>query len=189
MDDLDSEMGKAKKDLEELSVRDLLRRDFKGDLVEPKSSTTPTVHLGFASIPYSMEDQIERTLHNTTEEWFEIEEQWSHEIVVDISMVLNSFKEVVQEDGSVRREVWDEDEDDEEEEEMEMNEVEEKGKIGILKKRKVREIALVVRTGQHHRLNEDQADSLFKLVFEAIENSEILDAERWHRENELSGRK
>lgn len=32
MDDLDSQMGKAKKALDELSVRDLLRRDWKGDL-------------------------------------------------------------------------------------------------------------------------------------------------------------
>ncbi|CEH14432.1 Exopolyphosphatases and related proteins [Ceraceosorus bombacis] len=92
MDRLDSEMKKAKKDLEELGVRDLLRRDWKGDLVETPEGK-PNVHLGLASIPISLEDQIERTLHNTTQAWFVTEEKWSEEIGADITLALNSFKE------------------------------------------------------------------------------------------------
>lgn len=101
MDRLDNEMKKAKKDLDELGVRDLLRRDWKGeyqehtrapsraschlhhgtsrlagDLVETPDGK-PSVHLGLASIPISLEGQIERTLHNTTQAWFVTEQKWS----------------------------------------------------------------------------------------------------------------
>lgn len=75
--------------------------------------------------------------------------------------------------------------DDDEEEDLE-NENENDEEVGILKKRKVREIVLVVR--HDHRINEEQADSLFKVVTDAIEKSEILAAKRWSREAELGKR-
>lgn len=98
-------------------------------------------------------------------------------------MALNSFKEEVDRNGNVvsRTIDWD----DDEEEDLE-NENENDEEVGILKKRKVREIVLVVR--HDHRINEEQADSLFKVVTDAIEKSEILAAKRWSREAELGKR-
>ncbi|CRK34298.1 hypothetical protein BN1723_003999 [Verticillium longisporum] len=42
MSELDDELSAAKKDLDHLGVRDLLRRDWKGDLVDTPSPRTPT---------------------------------------------------------------------------------------------------------------------------------------------------
>jgi exopolyphosphatase len=61
MDNVDHELSKAQKDIDNLGLRDLLRRDWKGDLIDTPSPTTPTVSLGFASIPYSMDEQILKT--------------------------------------------------------------------------------------------------------------------------------
>lgn len=91
MERLDEEMSKAKKNLDELGVRDLLRRDWKGDVVETPEGK-PDVHLGLASVPLSLEEQITRTLHNTTEAWFTIQGRWSEEIGADVTLSLNSFK-------------------------------------------------------------------------------------------------
>lgn len=46
METLDEDLGDAKKDLDGFKLRDLLRRDWKGDLVDTPSPRTPTVSLG-----------------------------------------------------------------------------------------------------------------------------------------------
>lgn len=61
MDRLDESIGHAKKYLDQLSLRDFLRRDWKGDLIDTPSHHTPTVSLGFASIPLAMDEQIHQT--------------------------------------------------------------------------------------------------------------------------------
>lgn len=61
MEDLDDELSKAQKDIDNLGLRDLLRRDWKGDVIDTPSPRTPTVSIGFASIPYSMDEQILKT--------------------------------------------------------------------------------------------------------------------------------
>ena len=58
MSELDDTIGDVRKDLDHLSLRDLLRRDWKSDLVDTPSLRTPTVSLGFASIPYSMVSKL-----------------------------------------------------------------------------------------------------------------------------------
>jgi hypothetical protein len=70
MDDLDETLGDAKKDLDSFGLRDLLRRDWKGDFVDTPSPRTPTVHLGFASIPIAMDEQIKRTEWEQVFNWF-----------------------------------------------------------------------------------------------------------------------
>jgi exopolyphosphatase len=61
MEDLDDELSKAQKEIDDLGLRDLLRRDWKGDIIDTPSPRTPTVSIGFASIPYSMDEQILKT--------------------------------------------------------------------------------------------------------------------------------
>ncbi|MCO5565498.1 hypothetical protein L7F22_019171 [Adiantum nelumboides] len=195
MDKLDNEMKKAKKDLEDLGIRDLLRRDWKGDIVKTSSERHPEVHLGLASIPYSLDDQIKRTLHETTQSWFEVEGQWTKEIGADISLSLNSFKIIkkrVELDGVIteityREPDTDEDTDDEiqvfEEEYME---IDQNGAKTYFKKQKVREVCLVVRAS--HRLDENSATSLFNAIKETIDESPFIDAEPWHNVDELEQR-
>ena len=93
MDQLDGEMGTAKRDLSGLSLRDLLRRDWKGDDIETKSERYPTIALGFASTSVSMDDQIKRTPEATAPEWFAIERAFTAESGVDVSIALNSFRD------------------------------------------------------------------------------------------------
>ncbi len=59
----------------------------------------PDIHLGFASIPVSLEGQIERTLHQKVSSWFDIEGQWANEIGADVTIALTSFKVKDEEDG------------------------------------------------------------------------------------------
>ncbi|VUC28416.1 unnamed protein product [Clonostachys rosea] len=92
MEDLDEELGKAKKDIDDLGVRDLLRRDWKGDLVNTSSSDTPAVSLGFSSIPYSLEEQIDKTGFKELFDWFAIEAAWTAQVGADISVALNKYK-------------------------------------------------------------------------------------------------
>lgn len=146
------ELKKAKKDLDHLGLRDLLRRDWKGDLVDTPSPRTPTVSLGFASVPYSMDDQIEKTNFQELFDWFAVHAAWTAETGVDISVVLSKNK-MRDEDG---------------------------------KKIKVRELTLVVRDDV--RINQRQADSLFKCVKEAMEADETLQLKHWHRNEELAPR-
>ncbi|KAN0061557.1 hypothetical protein ACQY0O_006404 [Thecaphora frezii] len=179
MDRLDSVLGKAKKDLSHLDVRDLLRRDWKGDVVDTASEPPTGVHLGFASTPVSLDDQIQRLEDKTVQSWFAVEKAWTAEIGADISVCLNSYKVKVEADGTETVLALDNDDDEEEEEE--------EGKsVGILKKQKVREIVLVVR--HDRRINNKQADSLFEAVKKAIEENEGLDVKPWHRIDELNGR-
>lgn len=101
MEDLDDDLSKAKKKLNDLGLRDLLRRDWKGDLVDTPSPRTPTVSLGLASIPFSMEEQIHRTDFQELFNWFAIEAAWTAEVGVDISIVLSKYK--VKEHGKKKK--------------------------------------------------------------------------------------
>ncbi|UZJ52521.1 hypothetical protein CBS101457_001841 [Exobasidium rhododendri] len=150
---LNDDMSKAKKDLDSLGIRDLLRRDWKGDLAKTKSERYPTLHLGLASIPYSLDDQIQRTLHEETQSWFNIEQAWTTEIGADISLSLNSYR--------LRTDAHYDSND-------------------------VREICLVVQAGD--RLSVEAADDLFNTVKTALAESDFLDAEPWHKVNELKER-
>ncbi|EAT77484.2 hypothetical protein SNOG_15259 [Parastagonospora nodorum SN15] len=132
MEDLDDKLSEAQKDIDNFDLRDLLRRDWKGDLIDTPSPRTPTVSLGFASIPYSMDDQILKTDFAELFDWF-----------------AKHYK-----DGE---------------------------------KEKIREIVLTVRDDV--RIDQDQADSLFKTVKEALENNkEGIELTPWHRVDELSNR-
>ncbi|ETS77083.1 hypothetical protein PFICI_10957 [Pestalotiopsis fici W106-1] len=149
---LADKLGDAKKDLDHLGVRDLLRRDWKGDLVDTPSPRTPTVSLGFSSIPYSFDNQITKTEFGELFSWFAIEAAWTAQMGADISIALNKYKI--------------------------------KDKHG--KKRKIREIVLCVRNDV--RIDEAQADDLFRTVSEAIENDKTLNVKPWHRADELGRR-
>jgi exopolyphosphatase len=115
------------------------------------SPQTPTVSLGFASIPYSLDEQIEKTEFQELFDWFAIHAAWTATVGVDISICLNKYK--VREGG---------------------------------KKKKIREIVLVVRDDV--RINQSQADSLFRVVYEALEREESLGLKRWHDADKLAPR-
>lgn len=197
MERLDTEMSKAKKDLDSLGIRDLLRRDWKGecpggavahsqrlipalgsgDMAKTKSKEYPELHLGLASIPYSLDDQIQRTLHEETQSWFVIEEAWTREIGADISLSLNSYKVRTAAQGGEEEEGDDSDEN---------GDSDLAATPSMFKKVKTREICLVVRAS--HRLNEAAADHLFETLKKAISESPFLDAEPWHKVDELKER-
>ncbi|KAH8168946.1 DHHA2 domain-containing protein [Sarocladium implicatum] len=160
MKELDDELSKAKKDLDHLGVRDLLRRDWKGDLVDTPSPRTPTVSLGFASIPYSLDDQIKKTEFGELFNWFAVEAAWTAQVGADISVALNKYKVKVPKVNS--------------------------DGVTVMKKKKIREIVLVVRTDV--RINETQADGLFETVVKAVEAEEKLNVKPWHRARELGKR-
>ncbi|KAK8021984.1 hypothetical protein PG993_012751 [Apiospora rasikravindrae] len=93
MEALAKKLKDAKKDLDHLGLRDLLRRDWKGDLVDTPSPRTPTVSLGFSSIPYSMDEQIKnKTEFGELFDWFAIEAAWTAQVGADISVALNKYK-------------------------------------------------------------------------------------------------
>jgi exopolyphosphatase len=92
MQRLDDELSEAKSDLDHLNLRDLLRRDWKGDLVDTPSPRTPTVSLGFSSIPFSMDQQIKKTEFGELFDWFAIEAAWTANTETDISVALNKYK-------------------------------------------------------------------------------------------------
>jgi len=91
MDRLDTELGKAKRDLSHLTIRDLLRRDWKGDVVQTIDPASPNIHLGFASTPVSLDDQIKRTKAKSITAWFKMERRWTAEIRADVSLCLNKY--------------------------------------------------------------------------------------------------
>jgi exopolyphosphatase len=157
MDDLDSEIGDARKELDHLSLRDLLRRDWKGDLVDTPSTRTPTVSLGFASVPIAFEEQIERTEWKELFGWFATHAAWTAQTGADVSVTVGKYKVKVDSDG-----------------------------VGMLKKKKIREIVLVVRDDV--RVDDEQADELFQVVYEAIGSDKNLNAKPWHRVDELGKR-
>ncbi|MBK5655523.1 MAG: DHH family phosphoesterase, partial [Rhizobium sp.] len=72
MEDLDDQLSKAQKKIDGLDLRDLLRRDWKGDLIDTPSPRTPSVSLGFASVPYSMDEQILKTDFAELFDWFAV---------------------------------------------------------------------------------------------------------------------
>ncbi|KAI8624188.1 hypothetical protein F5Y19DRAFT_455769 [Xylariaceae sp. FL1651] len=154
MEDLDDKLSDAKKDIDHLGLRNLLRRDWKSDLIATPSSRTPFVNLGFASIPFSIKEQIQKTDFEALFDWFAIEAAWTAEVGVDISVILNKYKV--------------------------------KNKHG--KKRKIREIILIVRSDA--RIDEDQADDLFRTVSNAIESDKSLtNLKYWHNKEELGPRR
>jgi exopolyphosphatase len=153
MHSLDKSLSKAQKKIDGLDLRDLLRRDWKGDLVDTPSPRTPTVSLGFASVPFSMDEQILKTDFAELFDWFAVHAAWTAETGVDISICLNKYKKVYK-DGE---------------------------------KEKIREIVLTVRDDV--RIDQEQADSLFKVVKEALENNkEGIELQPWHRADELAPR-
>jgi exopolyphosphatase len=101
MQKLGNKLRSAKKDLDHLGVRDLLRRDWKGDLVDTPSPHTPSVSLGFSSIPYSLDEQITKTDYGELFHWFAIEAAWTAQVGADISVALNKYK--VKEKGGKRK--------------------------------------------------------------------------------------
>jgi exopolyphosphatase len=103
MNELDSKLSAAKKDLDHLGVRDLLRRDWKGDLVDTPSPRTPTVSLGFSSIPYSLENQIEKTEFGELFDWFAIQAAWTAQVGADISVTLNKY--TTRDDSGTKRKI------------------------------------------------------------------------------------
>jgi exopolyphosphatase len=102
MEAVDEWLSDAKKDLDGLSVRDLLRRDWKGDLVDTPSPRTPTVSLGFASIPYSLDEQIGKTGFGELFHWFAVHAAWTASINTDIDICLNKYK-VKTKDGKKKK--------------------------------------------------------------------------------------
>jgi len=86
-------LKKARKDLDKLSIRDLLRRDYKGDIVR-SANQKESIHLGFASMPISLREQINRTVTGEITEWFAIESKWTiEELGADVSCALTSWKD------------------------------------------------------------------------------------------------
>ncbi|KAF8610024.1 DHH phosphoesterase [Ceratobasidium sp. AG-I] len=164
MDRLDKELGTAKRDLKHLTVRDLLRRDWKGDIIPAPNASAPALHLGIASIPVSMRAQISRAGNHTPAAWFEIEKAWTKEISADVSLALTSYRE-----GGVGDELFEEDEDDEDDDDDD----EPEGPKGA----KRREIALVVQDGR--RLTRPEADSLFVAIATEIQNTADLNVTAW----------
>ncbi|QRV85996.1 hypothetical protein RhiJN_14014 [Ceratobasidium sp. AG-Ba] len=156
MDRLDKELGTAKKDLKHLGVRDLLRRDWKGDIIPAPNASSTALHLGIASIPVSMRSQISRAGNHTPAAWFEVEKAWTKEIMADVSLALTSYRE-----GGVGDEIWGEDDDDDD-----------NGKGA-----KRREIALVVQDGR--RLSRAEANSLFATISTVIESAPELNVTKW----------
>ncbi|CAE7202147.1 hypothetical protein CFE70_008389 [Pyrenophora teres f. teres 0-1] len=153
MEDLDDELSKAQRDIDHLGLRDLLRRDWKGDIIDTPSPDTPTVSVGFASVPYSIDEQILKTEFAELFDWFAIHAAWTAETGVDVSVSLNKYKKHYR-DGQ---------------------------------KEKIREVVLVVRDDV--RINQAQADSLFDVVKNAIENNDQgVEFVPWHRADELAPR-
>ncbi|KAL8280268.1 hypothetical protein RQP46_007382 [Phenoliferia psychrophenolica] len=92
---LKTDMKAAKNSLGELTLRDLLRRDWKGDLVPTKSTKYPTLSLGFASMPISLHDQILLLPEQTPPEWFAVERAWTAESGTDVSCVLTNYRDPI----------------------------------------------------------------------------------------------
>ncbi|EDU50833.1 endoplasmic reticulum mannosyl-oligosaccharide -alpha-mannosidase protein [Pyrenophora tritici-repentis] len=153
MEELDDELSEAQRDIDHLGLRDLLRRDWKGDIIDTISPDMPTVSVGFASVPYSMDEQILKTEFAELFDWFAIHAAWTAETGVDVSVSLNKYKKYYR-DGQ---------------------------------KEKIREVVLVVRDDV--RIDQAQADSLFDVVKNAIENNdEGIEFVPWHRADELAPR-
>ncbi|TIB72860.1 hypothetical protein E3Q23_03230 [Wallemia mellicola] len=83
----------ARNDLDKLDFLDLLKRDYKGDLFQPENHEQHRLHLGFASIPFSIGEQINRSLPNKTlAEYRAIERQFMVDRKSDINVILSKHK-------------------------------------------------------------------------------------------------
>ncbi|OAV90895.1 hypothetical protein PTTG_02001 [Puccinia triticina 1-1 BBBD Race 1] len=98
-----AEMSEARGQLQRLDVRDLLRRDWKANAVRTATIKYPYLTLGFASIPFNIEQQVQRTPEQTVPEWFAIERAFTSEIGADVSVVLTKFKSEIT--GKAEREI------------------------------------------------------------------------------------
>jgi len=98
-----AEMSEARGQLHLLDVRDLLRRDWKVNAVRTTTIKYPYLTLGFASIPYSIEEQVERTPEKTVPEWFAVERAFTSEIGADVSVVLTKYRSKIT--GRAEREI------------------------------------------------------------------------------------
>lgn len=84
----------ARNDLDGLNFLDLLKRDYKGDLFQPENHKQHRLHLGFASIPFSIAEQINRSLPDKTlREYRAIERQFMIDWKSDINVILSKHKE------------------------------------------------------------------------------------------------
>ncbi|KAL8290418.1 hypothetical protein RQP46_002676 [Phenoliferia psychrophenolica] len=90
---LKKDMKAAKNALHDMTLRDLLRRDWKGDVVPTKSPKYPTLSLGLASMPVSLNGQILRLPEQTAPEWFAVERAWTAESGTDVSVVLTGYRD------------------------------------------------------------------------------------------------
>jgi exopolyphosphatase len=146
-------------------------------VVTTKSNNHPSLHLGLASIPYSLDNQIQKTVEKETQSWFDIEKAWTEEIGADVSVSLNSFKQSRRFDGHVADEAVDDDDDDD---------TNIAASLKRKKSRRTREICLVVRVSS--RLSEEAANDLFETIKIAIAESPYLDAKPWYKANALKER-
>ncbi|CAO1626069.1 unnamed protein product [Sympodiomycopsis kandeliae] len=179
-------LKKAKKDLGHLGVRDLLRRDWKGSVIETPEDK-PDIHTGYASIPYSLSRQITLTPNKTLDNWFDIERNFNTEIHADTTIALLSYKRRLDSKGNiVEEEIIDEAEDDRYPVTSSMwdkilNHLHrfDLFRFGVTRKIKERQIVLIV--GESDRLNHKLADELYTVITEAIESySEVLEGlQRW----------
>lgn len=97
------EMTEARGQLERLDLRDLLRRDWKVNAIKTRATIYPYLTLGFASIPYSIKEQVQRTPEKTVPEWFAIERAFTSEVGADVSVVLSKCKS--ESTGKLEREI------------------------------------------------------------------------------------
>ncbi|KAK4046695.1 hypothetical protein OIV83_005898 [Microbotryomycetes sp. JL201] len=161
MSQLDDELSASKKDLRGLDVRALLRRDWKGDGVATKSKRYPTLSLGFASAPVSLEEQISRTPEGTAPEWFAIERAWTSEIGADVSVCLTNSKD---KHGNKQREIA-----------IVVAHVRDTIFLAVLCLR-----SEMSWQGYGKRLHEHAANSLFKSLVRAVENAGVP-LKKWDR--------
>ena len=81
---------KATKDLDHLNFLELLMRDYKGDYVENKH--LHRLHVGYASIPISIEEQIKRTPSKSLDDYRNIERNFMVSVNSDINFILSKHK-------------------------------------------------------------------------------------------------
>lgn len=72
-------------------LADSFSHSFDPFRLRTKSSDYPILTLGFASIPYSLVTQINRTPEATIPEWFAIQRAFTSEIGADVSVILTKF--------------------------------------------------------------------------------------------------
>lgn len=114
-----------------------------------------------------MRAQISRTGNRTAAAWFEIEKEWTKDILADVSLALTSYRE-----GGVGDEIFNDDDEDEDDDDEDDDDDEESPRGP-----KRREIALVVQDGR--RLSREEADSLFTVIAEEIQTAPELKVEPW----------